>query len=435
MSELVKNAEVTFYSSLQFKSLIQKTGSKFKEYNGSIGSSPENEKNNLLMISIALIEFSSKNMSSLIADVEREKPDLILYDFLSLHTKYLISILRKRYEKKISSVRPPEILEIASACAFNKSYPNNEEMKLLQKNNTIWGIFFLLKAIFLQILFSLKWSLNVINPISYLFGTRFQTLTVTCVFPEFQPRRETYDSSYKFVGCCVSENVRTYDVKDQKLKCVIDSFDPVNPLTSIDQQKLTNGEKKKLIYASLGTVFNRNVPIYEKIINSLRSIESSLRSKNSIELQVILSVGETAFEEFQRKIKNESYKVPENFTIQPFVPQVDILKRASLFITHAGMNSCSEAMHYAVPVVCIPISAEQPLNAIRMEQLNLGICFHDKNNLEEKRLAEAIEKVLTEDSYLKNVIEISKISHKYNGNVNGSNEILNYLKSFEKKDN
>jgi UDP:flavonoid glycosyltransferase YjiC (YdhE family) len=42
--------------------------------------------------------------------------------------------------------------------------------------------------------------------------------------------------------------------------------------------------------------------------------------------------------------------IPANFIVQASVPQLEILQRAGLFITHGGMNSASEAMYYGVPL-------------------------------------------------------------------------------------
>ena len=39
----------------------------------------------------------------------------------------------------------------------------------------------------------------------------------------------------------------------------------------------------------------------------------------------------------------------ENFN--PKVPQLEILEKNDLFITHCGMNSTNEAIKYAVPII------------------------------------------------------------------------------------
>ena len=53
--------------------------------------------------------------------------------------------------------------------------------------------------------------------------------------------------------------------------------------------------------------------------------------------------------------------VPKNVLLKPFLPQQDILahKNLRLFITHCGMHGVMEAVHYAVPMVGIPIFIDQ----------------------------------------------------------------------------
>ena len=99
------------------------------------------------------------------------------------------------------------------------------------------------------------------------------------------------------------------------------------------------------------------------------------------------------------------------------VPQIDVLERASIFITHCGMNSASEAIQYGVPVICLPIKCDQPLVADRLaDDLDLGIKF-DPLKMNANDLKSAIEKILTDQSYLNRVLNLTKVSRSYNGNV------------------
>ena len=45
-------------------------------------------------------------------------------------------------------------------------------------------------------------------------------------------------------------------------------------------------------------------------------------------------------------IKKGRFEVPDNIILVKSAPQIDILKKASLFITHGGMNSASESIHF-----------------------------------------------------------------------------------------
>ena len=65
-------------------------------------------------------------------------------------------------------------------------------------------------------------------------------------------------------------------------------------------------------------------------------------------------------------------EVPENVELHPWVPQLDVLSKATAFITHAGMGGATEGMCFGVPMVAIPQAADQFANAARIAELGLG---------------------------------------------------------------
>ena len=66
--------------------------------------------------------------------------------------------------------------------------------------------------------------------------------------------------------------------------------------------------------------------------------------------------------------------VPDNVAVHRWVPQPAVLARASAFVTHAGMGSCSEGLHHGVPMVAVPQAVDQFGNAALLEQL--GVARH-----------------------------------------------------------
>jgi UDP:flavonoid glycosyltransferase YjiC (YdhE family) len=68
-------------------------------------------------------------------------------------------------------------------------------------------------------------------------------------------------------------------------------------------------------------------------------------------------------------ILNREASVPPFFTpiVVPFAPQLELLAKASLTITHAGMNTALETLAYAVPAVAIPVGNDQPGVAARLK--------------------------------------------------------------------
>lgn len=97
--------------------------------------------------------------------------------------------------------------------------------------------------------------------------------------------------------------------------------------------------------------------------------------------------------------------VPSNVTVARSVDQQAILLRASVFVTHCGQNSCSEALIAGVPIVGMPLFGDQPLNARRFQELGCGqmLCQSgdpgDVEHVEPVSLAKAISKVLNDPHY------------------------------------
>ncbi|MBO4207343.1 glycosyltransferase [Micromonospora echinofusca] len=64
---------------------------------------------------------------------------------------------------------------------------------------------------------------------------------------------------------------------------------------------------------------------------------------------------------------------PANVHVVPFAPQRALLPGCELFLTHAGFSSTREAIAAGVPMVALPVVADQPPNADRIAELGLGV--------------------------------------------------------------
>ncbi|MBN2007661.1 MAG: hypothetical protein JXA21_30230 [Anaerolineae bacterium] len=109
------------------------------------------------------------------------------------------------------------------------------------------------------------------------------------------------------------------------------------------------------VYVSLGTVFNNKPKVFQKIIRAL----------DVPEYQVILSAG-SARPVLQRMA------LPRNVMLFKSVPQVAVLPKVDLFISHGGNNSVNEALAAGKPLIVMPVAGEQADNASRIEYLNVG---------------------------------------------------------------
>ena len=96
-----------------------------------------------------------------------------------------------------------------------------------------------------------------------------------------------------------------------------------------------------------------------------RVLPGLFRGAGGEDCQVVLSTGSDVGSE-------DIGRPPPNFLVQPYVPQLEVLRRAAAFVTHGGMNSVSESLSFGVPVVVVPQMGEQEIVGRRVEQLGAG---------------------------------------------------------------
>lgn len=76
------------------------------------------------------------------------------------------------------------------------------------------------------------------------------------------------------------------------------------------------------------------------------------------------------------KFDDESLEVdPKKIMVRSWLPQYEILDHNNtvIFITHAGLLSCTEAIYFATNVIAVPIFGDQPQNAKKLANSNYGI--------------------------------------------------------------
>jgi MGT family glycosyltransferase len=90
--------------------------------------------------------------------------------------------------------------------------------------------------------------------------------------------------------------------------------------------------------------------------------------------------------------------IPSNTIVVSIAPQIELLKRATLCLTHAGLNTALEALAQGVPMVAIPIGYDQPGVAARIAYHGVGE-FVEIGNLTARHLSELIAKLKANPNY------------------------------------
>ena len=201
------------------------------------------------------------------------------------------------------------------------------------------------------------------------------TDTIVYTSRAFQPKADTFSSKYAFVGPSIPEQIGA-------------------------GERMWEG----CCYISLGTVNNRNLSFYQACIEALRQEP----------FPVVISVGEqTDLSAFRN--------VPEHIFLRSRVDQLAVLARASVFVTHCGMNSASEGLYFGVPLVLYPQQAEQGLVARRVEELGAGLRLRRASP---EAIRAAVRQVREQQSYRGRAREIAAGFRDAGGYRRGADKVL-----------
>ncbi len=147
---------------------------------------------------------------------------------------------------------------------------------------------------------------------------------------------------------------------------------------------------KPVVYASMGTLQNGVVPVFEAILKAVASFD----------VQLVLSTGDT--------IAVEALIVHAgSAVIVNRAPQLELIQRADLVITHAGLNSSLEALTHGKPMVAIPVASDQPGVARRLERLGVAEVV-PVAKVSVRRLKAALKKVFNDKRYRERALEVQK---------------------------
>lgn len=201
-----------------------------------------------------------------------------------------------------------------------------------------------------------------------------ESLNIVFFPKEFQPAGNTFDERHLFVGPSILPRHQATDF-------------PLDQLRS----------ERPLLYISLGTIFNNEPAFFKQCFEAFG--ESNY--------QVVLSRG--------KQVDPVALGlIPENFLVSPYVPQLDILSRASVFVTHAGMNSTMESLYYGVPLVAIPQMQEQAVTARRIAEMRLGIAL-EKEAVTIATLYDAVEQVVNDRTIRERVQLMKQLTREAGG--------------------
>jgi len=114
-------------------------------------------------------------------------------------------------------------------------------------------------------------------------------------------------------------------------------------------------DSRPLVLVSLGSSFQNQLEQYRRIVTALADLP----------VDGLVTLG-GVFDPFE-------LEAPANVRIVRSAPHGPLLERASILVSHCGHGSVMKALAAGVPMLCMPISREQPENAARVDWHGAGI--------------------------------------------------------------
>ena len=165
-----------------------------------------------------------------------------------------------------------------------------------------------------------------------------------------------------------------------------------------------------LVYVTLGTVFNTRLSVFRKIIRAL----------GQLDVFGLVATGPGCPPDIFSA-------VPSNVRIESYIPQTALQAeprtRPALIVSHGGVNTVLTALSDGIPMLCIPLGADQPDNAQRCVDAGAGLRL-DRRLLTTARLKRAIHTMLTQDSFSRRAKQMQHPLRQHNGPEEAATLIL-----------
>jgi UDP:flavonoid glycosyltransferase YjiC (YdhE family) len=153
------------------------------------------------------------------------------------------------------------------------------------------------------------------------------------------------------------------------------------------------GDDRPLVYVTFGSVAGQMQffpDLYRAAIDALAPLP----------IRVLATVGRECD-------PAELGELPDGVHVERWVPQADVMPHAAAIVCHGGFGTIRIGLTAGVPLVVLPLFADQPYNARRVHELGAGIALMDdgfRNRMQSEEgdvhgLPEAVERVLSEGSF------------------------------------
>ncbi|MBG9767910.1 macrolide family glycosyltransferase [Bacillus vallismortis] len=376
MKELKSRGEqITYYAVKEYKEKIDALDVEFREYQDfredhfGKNATGDEERDVTEMICVFL-KGCIEIVTHIYDEVKHESYDYVIYDHHLLAGKIIANLLKlPRFSLCTTFAMNEEFTKQMMGAYMKGSLEDSPHYESYQQ---------------LSETLNTEFQAEIKKPFDVFLADG--DLTIVFTSREFQPLAEKFGDRYVFVGPSITERAGNKDF----------------PFDQIDNENV--------LFISMGTIFNNQKQFFNQCLEVCKDFDG----------KVVLSIG-------KHMKPSELNDIPENFIVRPYVPQLEILKRASLFVTHGGMNSTSEGLYFETPLVVIPMGGDQFVVANQVEKVGAGKALK-KEQLSESLLKETIQEVMNNRAYSEKAKEIGQSLQAAGGSNKAADRILEFVK-------
>jgi zeaxanthin glucosyltransferase len=140
-------------------------------------------------------------------------------------------------------------------------------------------------------------------------------------------------------------------------------------------------DDRPLVYASMGTVRNKSAAVYRDIAAAC----------SALPVQLVISLGGGLD-------PDDLGPMPGNPIVVHYAPQLELIRRATVVVTHGGLNTTLESLSHGVPLVAVPVTDDQPGVGARIRHADVGAVIPVRR-LTAPRLRRALIDVMSSPRY------------------------------------
>ena len=318
-------------------------------------------------------DHSFENLKLLFNVIKNEKPDFIIRDAVDRYGNVIAKLLNIPcigiithclYSKKYFESNPSYLYKVFMDALKIDSKKLDKYFTTFRKNSEL-----IHESVYMD---SETFRINTFHQFDPC-----EELTLINSIKTLQPK-SSFETNRKYL--LIYPNLKRFEIEsdsDESLQSFIEN---------------AKHKAKKIVYIATGSMISFKYEFCIKLIDNLLKNDLCVIVSNNTDYKIL--------RDYYNKQKELVY-------IDKFIPQQIVLKNSDLFISSAGQNSIIEAIYHKIPILAMPLTSEQKLNGLLIEESGIGLTTYINR-----------DRYITYGSLVKSLL----FESKYKVNL----EILNY---------